>query len=76
MQTLPKLTQGPTELFQANVVFGHASRDLDHAAIQGVSKAQLHEPQEERGKRARAQERERERQDKERDRDNLRKIHR
>ena len=57
MQTLPKLTQGPTELFQANVVFGHASRDLDHAAIQGVSKDQLHEPQGGRGKRVSAQER-------------------
>ena len=41
MQALPKLsclTQGPAELFHAHVVFGHA-------AIQGVSKAQLHEPQ-------------------------------
>ena len=28
-----------------NVLFGHASRGLDHAAIQGVRKAQLHEPQ-------------------------------
>jgi len=48
MQALPKLsclTQGPTGLFHANVVFGHASRGLDHAAIQGISTAQLHEPQ-------------------------------
>ena len=49
MQTLPKQIQEPAELFHANVVFGHASRGLDHAAIQGVSNAQLHEPQGGRG---------------------------
>ena len=41
---MPRQTQEPPELFQANVVFGRASRGLDHAAIQEVSKAQLHEP--------------------------------
>ena len=45
---MPRQTQEPAELFQANVVFGRASRGLDHAAIQEVSKAQLHEPQGER----------------------------
>ena len=56
-ETVPRQTQEPAELFQANVVFGRASRGLDHAAIQGVSKDQLHEPQGGRGKRVRAQER-------------------
>ena len=81
---MPRQTQEPAELFQANVVFGRASRGLDHAAIQEVSKAQLHEPQGGRvgeretagtgqqGKRDKERERERDI-DKERDKSNPRK---
>ena len=37
LKQLQKQAQEPAQLSSANVVFGHASRGLDHAAVQEIS---------------------------------------